>query len=686
MKQICRPTLSRMHSLFCWGAALCLLSSFLIGGCSKKKGASFSSSKVEIATSLPKVVPPYTNTKAPLNLVQAGMVAGTFFTTIDDTTKPSFTLSAPGTPIKSDLFPVGSPFSYQLPVGLYTIDVIAAGYYKIAFPNVNIKLNHILKLPSFFPLIAVPADGAPGILILNSGIETLTTPKVQLFIVAQSDVTTMQLAESPEGLAAAPSQLFSSLPMYTFSDTSFGRKNLYVQFSNGTTTYPPIFDSVNLVDPNAPPTESHIASTTDTKPGTDIVTEGGTAPISSTGTEPGTDPNTLIATGPVSQIPTATKGFHDKGCSASLPGVGFLVGGFPAQSMLEAIIDSATQPTVTTLEASRYFCSAIGSDTHLVVAGGYNNTGAPESTIEDYIWDATQKTLTETKSGLSLGTPRIAPALVALPPLLLVAGGNNDVSVEVFQLNPTAIVAKIPTSITSPGSGQIALQSARTQVAGAALGTGSALFAGGINITTDNSKSNVVDVFSLMGDATTPQLSTNPMTATLSTARSQATAVSMGDFVIVAGGLEAQEIPSRVIDIFGQVQATALIGDQVRNIGIQVQNVGTLTMAEGRTLVSAVVAGNYLFLAGGATAAPGGFTPTTDRVEIFQLTPTATPQLTLVTTLKLSTKRTSIYGVALSATEVIFTGGTDPSEPTDADKVIDIFQLNGTTWSLNAPK
>jgi hypothetical protein len=168
-----------------------------------------------------------------------------------------------------------------------------------------------------------------------------------------------------------------------------------------------------------------------------------------------------------------------------------------------------------------------------------------------------------------------------------------------------------------------------------------AFFAGGRTGRTDNTVSNIVDIF----NADTGQWST----AALSQSREYLSATSVGDYALFAGGAPGNFVGVTTVDLFD----------------IRTGSWSTASLSVGRWGIAATSAGQYALFAGGDSFA--------SRVDIFNA---STQQWSTAT---LSTPR-----AALAATSVgqyaLFAGGLDNS-PTGVGAEVDIFNANTGQWT-----
>lgn len=282
---------------------------------------------------------------------------------------------------------------------------------------------------------------------------------------------------------------------------------------------------------------------------------------------------------------------------------------------------------------------ASASDGQRVFFGG-GRSGTVRSAAVD-VFD----TATQTWWHSSLSVARSELAATAVGPYVLFAGGSRNAT------TPSAVVDILDTRSMSWSTAT--LSQARSVLAATTVGT-KALFAGG-NAGTNSAPlpSDVVDVYdSALGEPDDPMAWSM---ATLSAARGQMAATTVGTRALFAGGINAVSALATV-DIFDDSTGTW----------------STASLSQARSLEqhAAAATGGRAYFAGGAI----NLVPTlSDRVDVFD---SATDTWT---TLTLSAPRASLVVEALGDL-VLFSGGIVIDPAFDSSDVVDVLQASTGTW------
>ena len=271
--------------------------------------------------------------------------------------------------------------------------------------------------------------------------------------------------------------------------------------------------------------------------------------------------------------------------------------------------------------------------------GGYSDYSMHD-TVD--VFHATEKSI-EHITGLTLSAARRNLASAAAGNYVLAMGGDagsNTYSnaVDVFRATENGVEA-----VSVPG---LTLSVARDSLAAASAGN-YILAMGGYDGT---NYSNAIDIFHVTQNGveavSVPGL-------TLSVARSDLVAVSIGDYIMALGGKDATN-SYNTVDVFRVTQS-----------GVEAVSVPGLTLSTARYNLAAAACGNYILVMGGKDSSGGKNT-----IDIFKLTDTGIVKVTDYT-LTLSQARSAL-GAAASGEYILALGGVGAS---DFSNVVDMFHV-----------
>ena len=271
--------------------------------------------------------------------------------------------------------------------------------------------------------------------------------------------------------------------------------------------------------------------------------------------------------------------------------------------------------------------------------GGYSDYSTHD-TVD--VFHVTEKSI-EHVTGLTLSEPRRNLAAATCGAYTLAMGGLVDAgsysnAIDVFRATENGVEA-----VTGHG---LTLSARRDSLAAAAAGNYIVALGGydGTNY------SNAIDVFRATENGVEAVTGHG---LTLSVARSDLVAVSIGDYIMALGGKDATN-SYNTVDVFRVTQS-----------GVVAVTGHGLTLSTARYNLAAAACGNYILVMGGKDSGGGKNT-----IDIFKLTDTGIVKVTDYT-LTLSQARSAL-GAAASGEYILALGGVGAS---DFSNVVDMFHV-----------
>jgi len=404
------------------------------------------------------------------------------------------------------------------------------------------------------------------------------------------------------------------------------------------------------------------------------------------------------ATNTSNTLSTGLPSVHNLGCSAQLPNVGFFIGGvdntYTNYSTIDPIANETNQAPPIALSKPRILCASVGlsvgtstTTQYVLVAGGTSATNVGgEPSIEVFKWSpsgtGSLSTVTQAAT-LTLTAPTTnTVAMVALSPNPVVLVSGELVQSTITQSATKTTVNTVPVYLYQMSTaGQLsvstqtyALNTNRYNMGAVNIGSGYALFAGGDGSDASGKpiKSSEVDIFNLSITSNTIYNLQTATTVDLSEARSIPQGASNGTYAAFVGGSIGINNPSSTVDLIGPNPANHASYANVAHFSMQQAKINPAVVFAGPQ-------GNHLIIAGGnlTTMANANNPSYSTLVEVYAIPATSTfpATMTATQTLTLSESRSSISGVALSPTKIIFSGGNETS--------IDVMTFTQNAWTIS---